>query len=327
MASTMEVCERSNATPLLPRRQISAEKCHEDVADLDKLVQRVAARSGCPELVAVARQHSGARAQATIERQPGLGIKPEDLSPSATVGAHGVEGGAAARGPRSHCNCSPAGFRRHPEHAPTFPSSSRIPPPGSSTGGRRAGVAQAEGEGARAGSVARPSQRHSGSGARRRFLDGGRALGSTAFGPGTVCFRTRHRQCLRRRRAHLQARRASAGGAAAQRSNGRDVQHGGAGACARGQGAATARGEAGPASPGCASAREPPAAKPAAAAGWPLRRLCASAGPKATGSNDECSAAAPVDREHRLRGGRCDLPLISRSRRPSTPDPPLTISP
>jgi len=69
LASTMEACERSNATPLLPRRQISAEKCHEDVADLDKLVQRVAARSGCPELVAVARQHSGARAQATIERQ------------------------------------------------------------------------------------------------------------------------------------------------------------------------------------------------------------------------------------------------------------------
>ena len=69
MASIMEACEWSNATPLIPRRQISAEKCHEDVADLDKLVQRVAARSGCPELVAVARQHSGARAQATIERQ------------------------------------------------------------------------------------------------------------------------------------------------------------------------------------------------------------------------------------------------------------------
>ena len=69
LASIMEASEWSNATPLIPRRQISAEKCHGDVADLDKLVQRVAARSGCPELVAVARQHSGARARATVERQ------------------------------------------------------------------------------------------------------------------------------------------------------------------------------------------------------------------------------------------------------------------
>ena len=59
----------SNPTPLIPRRQITAEDCLEEVADLDKLVQRVAARSGCPELIAVARQHSGARARATVERQ------------------------------------------------------------------------------------------------------------------------------------------------------------------------------------------------------------------------------------------------------------------
>ena len=124
LASTMEACERSNATPLLPRRQISAEKCHEDVADLDKLVQRVAARSGCPELVAVARQHSGARARATVERQGSASAQKASASglehtatalPQASVVTSRREPGVSLRlpafpGKRTRATDVPAGW-------------------------------------------------------------------------------------------------------------------------------------------------------------------------------------------------------------------------
>ena len=61
----------SNSSVAMPRRSKSENTAgalpldhtvwEQDVAELDRMMQRIAARSGCPELIAVVRQHSGTR--------------------------------------------------------------------------------------------------------------------------------------------------------------------------------------------------------------------------------------------------------------------------